>query len=181
MRFLYFQFFFSPLQYPKSLKNVSGFSLIWLRSKLREITHGNGFQGLRKEFLELSNSPTCFSWLCIFLAFGQIWLRSAKSVLSCNSWKCLLQVKSKVWENNAWKEFSLHKQVIAPYFKIFTYSKVKLKAIVFFYLSFVNASSTTKYMVFEVREREGFKTIERPFVRLSQRVINSVAIRCQSK
>ena len=127
---------------------MSEFSLIQLRSKVTEhfqnwtrnhaeLTHGNGFQGLRKEFLEISNSPSWFSWLYIFLASGQIWLKSAKSVLSCNSWKCLLQVKSKVWENNAWKKFSLHKQVTAPYFKIFTYSKVKLKAIVFFYLSFV--------------------------------------------
>ena len=32
----------------------------------------------RKEFLILSNSPTCFCWLYIFLASGQILLKSAK-------------------------------------------------------------------------------------------------------
>ena len=37
----------------------------------------------RKGFLELSNSPTRFCWLYIFLASGQILLKSAKSLLSC--------------------------------------------------------------------------------------------------
>ena len=44
-----------------------------------------------------------------------------------------------------------------------------------------NASSSTKYRIFELREREGFKTKERPFARFSQRVVISAAICCQSK
>ena len=44
-----------------------------------------------------------------------------------------------------------------------------------------NASSSTKYRIFEVREREGFKTIERPFAQISQRVVTPAAICCQSK
>ena len=75
----------------------------------------NARKGLsRKEFLELSNSPTLFCWLYIFLASGQILLKSAKSLLSCNSWKCPLQAKIKIWENSAWKKSLATQTSTAP-------------------------------------------------------------------
>ena len=61
MRFLYFGslFFFSQGQDPKSLKNVSGFSLIQLRSKVTEHFQ-NCKKTMRSEHMEMAFKERIF-------------------------------------------------------------------------------------------------------------------------
>ena len=117
MQFLYFgSLFFSPGQDPKSLKNVSGFSLIRFRSKVTEHLQ-NCEKTMRSERTEMAfkertfrifEFPDMFSLVIYFLPSGQILLTSYNFIVTLESVPCKRKLK---FEKTALeKKFPLHKQ-----------------------------------------------------------------------